>query len=106
MPTATKTKRVAVKDIEYSSDEEEFNGFNNPETEEAESERDEEEEELERLVFGDAAGFRQGIKGFKNAEEEAKGKELVVKDPDVDSGPGLETVQDEDVCLRQCDSRL
>lgn len=103
MPTSTKTKRVAAKEIESSSDEEEFNGFNNPETEDAESERDEEEEELERLVFGDAAGFRQRIKAFKTAEEEARGKELVVKDTDVDSGPGLETVQDADVCLRRCD---
>ncbi|TID22141.1 putative U3 small nucleolar RNA-associated protein 18 [Venturia nashicola] len=97
MPTATKTKRVAVKDIESSSDEEEFNGFNNPEPEEIESERDGEEEELERLVFGDAAGFRQRIKGFKTTEEESKGKELVLQDSDVDSGPGLETVQDADL---------
>lgn len=103
MPTLTKTKRVAAKENDPSSDKEEFNGFNNPDSEEAESERDEEEEELERLVFGDAAGFRQGIKGFKTAEEETKGKELVLKDTDVDSGPGLESIQDADVCLRRCD---
>lgn len=99
----TKPSRVAVKEPSTSSDEEEFNGFNNPETEEADSERDEEEEELERLVFGDAVGFRQGIKGFKTAEEEARGKELVLRDADVDSEPGLETLQDSDVCLRRYD---
>jgi U3 small nucleolar RNA-associated protein 18 len=101
MPSATQTKfsRVAVKEPDSSSDEEEFNGFNEPQTEEVEYERDSEEEELERLVFGDAAGFRQGIKGFKTSEELAKGKELVLADVDAEAGTGLEGIDDADVCF-------
>lgn len=37
---------------------------------EDEPEKDEDEEELERLVFGDSEGFRQGLKGFADEEEE------------------------------------
>jgi U3 small nucleolar RNA-associated protein 18 len=101
MPPTTKTRpsRVAVKEPELSSDSEEFTGFNNPQTEEAEYERDSEEDELERLVFGDAAGFRQGIKGFKTSDELAKGKELVLVDTDRETGTGLEAIDDADVCL-------
>lgn len=86
-----------MKEPESSSDEEEFNGFSNPQNEETEYERDSEEEELERLVFGDAAGFRQGIKEFKTSEELAKGKELVLADTNMDAGTGLEGIDDADV---------
>jgi hypothetical protein len=101
MPSATKTKpsRVVVKEPESSSDDDEFNGFSEPQNEEAEYERDSEEEELERLVFGDAAGFRKGVKAFKTSEELAKGKELVLADAAGEIGTGLEAIDDADVCL-------
>ena len=35
-----------------------------------EIEKDETEEELERLVFGDSAGFREGLRDFSLEEEE------------------------------------
>jgi hypothetical protein len=103
--TKTKPSLVAVKEHESSSDEEEFNGFSKSQSAEAEYERDSEEDELERLVFGDSAGFRQGIKGFKTSEELTKGKELVLINTDAETGTGLEAVDDADVCLCTCGSR-
>jgi hypothetical protein len=54
----------------------------------------EDELELERLVFGDSAGFRENLKGFK--EDKARRKE----GPDdalEDGETGLEGVDDDDV---------
>ena len=39
---------------------------------EAELEKDEAEEELERLVFGDSEGFREGLRDFKLDDDEAE----------------------------------
>lgn len=56
-------------------------------------EKDEAEEELERLVFGDSEGFREGLKGFKlNDEEDDEGE-------DSDAQGGLEGLDDADVCV-------
>jgi hypothetical protein len=104
MPSATQTKtsRVLIKDPDTSSDEESFNGFASAQNSAAEEEIDEEEEELERLVFGDAAGFRKGIRGFKTSEKLAKGKEVVLAnaegEEETGTGTGLEAIDDADVC--------
>lgn len=59
-----------------------------------EMQKDATEEELERLVFGDSAGFRQGIKNF------GRGGELVVRDDEQDEEASeLDDVADADVCL-------
>lgn len=59
----------------------------------AELEKDHAEEELERLVFGDGEGFRDGLRDFKLDDDEA--------DEDGDesgSQGGLEGMDDADVC--------
>jgi hypothetical protein len=55
-------------------------------------EKDEAEEELERLVFGDSEGFREGLKDFKLNDEDAEEGE------DSDAQGGLEGLDDADVC--------
>lgn len=40
-----------------------------------EPEKDETEVELERLVFGDSAGFREGLRDFAREEREDEGAE-------------------------------
>ena len=50
------------EDDDHSVDEEHVDIIS--EAEEEGPEKDEEEEELERLVFGDSAGFKEGIKSF------------------------------------------
>lgn len=57
---------------------------------EAELEKDEAEEELERLVFGDSEGFREGLRDFK-LDDEAE------EDGDDSDGSGLEGMDDADV---------
>jgi U3 small nucleolar RNA-associated protein 18 len=54
-------------------------------------EKDEAEEELERLVFGDSEGFREGLKDFKLNDEDAEEGE------DGDAQGGLEGLDDADV---------
>jgi U3 small nucleolar RNA-associated protein 18 len=55
---------------------------------------DEDELELERLVFGDSAGFREGLKGFTG--DKAR-REEVVDDSLEDGATGLEGLDDADV---------
>jgi U3 small nucleolar RNA-associated protein 18 len=55
---------------------------------------DEDELELERLVFGDSAGFREGLKGFTG--DKAQRDEVAV-DSLEDSGTGLEGLDDAEV---------
>jgi hypothetical protein len=59
---------------------------------EGDLEKDEAEEELERLVFGDSEGFREGLKDFKLNDEDAEEGE------DSDAQGGLEGLDDADVC--------
>jgi U3 small nucleolar RNA-associated protein 18 len=60
---------------------------------EAELEKDEAEEELERLVFGDSEGFREGLRDFKLDDDD------VGEDGDEsDAQDGLEGMDDADVC--------
>jgi U3 small nucleolar RNA-associated protein 18 len=60
---------------------------------EAELEKDEAEEELERLVFGDSEGFREGLRDFKLDDDEAE------EDGDEsDAQDGLRGMDDADVC--------
>jgi U3 small nucleolar RNA-associated protein 18 len=61
---------------------------------EAELEKDEDEEELERLVFGDSEGFREGLRDFKldDGEDEEDGEASDAQD-------GLEGMDDADVCF-------
>ena len=55
-----------------------------------ELEADETEQELEKLVFGDSAGFRQGLRGFALDEEEQE-------EEDGARQTGLEGLEDADV---------
>lgn len=55
----------------------------------AEPEKDEKEEELERLVFGDSAGFRAGLKSLARIELE--------QEDDANIDTGLEGLEDADV---------
>lgn len=69
-----------------------------------EMEKDERERELERLVFGDSAGFREGIQSFQR-ERNAEGTDIDVDAPEKeDEEGGLEGVNDADVCSKshQC----
>lgn len=56
--------------------------------------KDATEEELERLVFGDRTGFRDGVKNF------GRQGELVVADEE-EEGSDLDNVADADVCFPQ-----
>ncbi|KIW05736.1 uncharacterized protein PV09_03593 [Verruconis gallopava] len=64
-----------------------------------ESDKDSTEEELERLVFGDSAGFRENVRSFKDAAAQGKSKELVVAEhsEEEDGATGLEGLADEDL---------
>lgn len=74
-------------------EEDAFEAFDDMEEGSEDSERsmekDDTEEELEKLVFGDTAGFRQEIKTWKST-----GEDLVVQDEDA-----LDNVNDSEVCL-------
>ena len=52
-------------------------------------EKDESEEELERLVFGDSAGFREGIQNFALVADD--------EEQDANGRTGLEGLEDADV---------
>lgn len=56
-------------------------------------EKDDAEEELERLVFGDSEGFREGLKDFNLDDQEAE------DDEDDASDDGLAGMDDADVCV-------
>lgn len=75
---------------EFEEEKEEFGGFDEESVKE--DEKDSTEEELERLVFGDSAGFRASLK---------KSKQLVKTDAQLEDagedGTGLEDAQDADV---------
>lgn len=63
-------------------------------------EKDAAEEELERLVFGDSEGFREGLKDFNLDDEEAGEGE-----DESASEDGLAGMDDADVCcpeIQQC----
>lgn len=55
--------------------------------------KDETEEELERLVFGDSAGFREGLRDVSSDEAE----EIEDEDQDQDGTTGLEGLDDAQV---------
>ena len=61
-------------------------------------EKDEVEEELERLVFGDSAGFREGVRNFTAGAQQTKGSKQdgLGEEQDRDEG-GLEGLADADV---------
>lgn len=66
-------------------------------------EKDATEQELERLVFGDSAGFREGLRDF--AVEEEEGSEEDVEESAAETG--LEGLDDADVGRRvrvQCEN--
>jgi U3 small nucleolar RNA-associated protein 18 len=96
--STSRGSKVAVKEREVSfSDEEEFQGLQGDDVDG--SDKDSTEEELERLVFGDSSGFRDGLRSFAQADQIGKGKELVLAEEDVEDGQtGLENVDDADVC--------
>ena len=69
-------------------------------------EKDATELELEKLVFGDDAGFREGLKSYTQAagisessEEEGEGEEEGAGIGDVGEEEDLEGVHDADVCM-------
>jgi U3 small nucleolar RNA-associated protein 18 len=63
------------------------------------SDKDSTEDELERLVFGDSAGFRDNVRSFRDAGDLSRGKELVLAGGGEDEadGTGLEGVSDQDL---------
>lgn len=60
-------------------------------------EKDAAEEELERLVFGDSEGFREGLRDFNLDDQETK-----EDDSENDSEGGLAGLDDADVCCESC----
>lgn len=76
-----------------------FNGFDSDDS----SEKDKTELELEKLVFGDEAGFQEGISTYERKYYTAE-HDLVVRDENSDEyqvgqdQEGLEGVDDADVC--------
>ena len=54
-------------------------------------EKDETEQELERLVFGDSAGFREGLRDFALDRQESESED------GEDAAVGLEGLDDADV---------
>ena len=81
---------------DFEDDEEEFAGFDE-ESDAPQSDKDSTEEELERLVFGDHAGFRAGLKKAKQVTtvKGQPGRE----DEEQEEETGLEQAQDADVGL-------
>merc|ERR1711981_631855 len=70
----------------------------------ADSDKDSTEEELERLIFGDSAGFRDNLRSFKDASDARKSKDLVVagdrdssNDEEEEGRTGLEGLADKDL---------
>ena len=61
-----------------------------------EDEKDAVEEELERLVFGDSVGFRDGLRNF-NAAEGLSREGVAGLDEDEDEEGGLDDIADADV---------
>ncbi|KAL1310833.1 hypothetical protein AAFC00_001069 [Neodothiora populina] len=57
-------------------------------------EKSEGEEELEKAVFGDSVGFRDGLRAFANADQEADSD---VAEEDQEAGAGLEGIADSDL---------
>lgn len=72
--------------------EDDFEAFDEAEERSEDSDRslekDDTEEELEKLVFGDTAGFRQELKTWRST-----GEDVVAQDEDA-----LDAVNDSDVC--------
>lgn len=94
--TNSRGSRTTVKEREASEGKEELEEFQNRNND-ADSDKDSTEEELERLVFGDGAGFRDGIRNFREAHELSTGKELVLAE-DYEDQTQIEDVDDADVC--------
>lgn len=68
-------------------------------------ERDEAEEELERLVFGDSTGFREGIRSFAHGSALGVAAEEEEEGPDEEEHDQLQDVADADVWLNLIQSR-
>jgi hypothetical protein len=79
---------------DFVDEEEEFAGFDEKD-DVRHSDKDSTEEELERLVFGDSAGFRAGLKKARQIAtvEGQPGQE----DEEQEGETGLESAQDADV---------
>ncbi len=79
-------------------EDDEFEDFADEDQEmsEEEAEKDATEEELERLVFGDKAGFREELGGFRKRAQLAEASDLEVEEEDEDED-NLATVNSADV---------
>lgn len=88
---ATRKQEESVQQPTPPAHEESEEGSDVEFVTEAELEKDEAEEELERLVFGDSEGFREGLRDFKLDDDEAE------KDGDDSDASGLEGMDDADV---------
>jgi U3 small nucleolar RNA-associated protein 18 len=88
---------------EPSEDDQEFAGFDDESGQEAGEEQEEEngsdwekdwtEEALERAVFGDAVGFREGLRSFATEERGPQDVEDAQE-----TGLALDALADSDVC--------
>ena|SRR5579871_1169400 len=79
---------------DFIDKEEEFAGFDGKD-DGRQSEKDSTEEELERLVFGDNAGFRDELK--KARQITTVESKLVQENVEQEEETGLESAQDDDV---------
>ena len=84
-----------VQFADFVDEEEEFAGFDEDDV--RHSDKDSTEEELERLVFGDSAGFRAELKKARHvATVEGQWER---EDEEQEGETGLESAQDADVRL-------
>ena len=72
-------------------------------------EKDETELELEKLVFGDDAGFREGLKQYRNgitdSFDSASDKDIVAGSATEAEEEDLDAVDDADVSKQECWTR-
>lgn len=92
--TASADDRMSI-DEDASSDEEVKSGSEEEMLSASEPEKDATELELEKLVFGNATGFKDNIKGFKKAL--AYGEEVDNLEADEAQNDQLAVVDDADV---------
>jgi hypothetical protein len=102
MPRPGKDTEMPTWNIQSSSEESEFQGFDDessqPEEKSQPDKKDDEEAELERLVFGTSADFREDISRFaENSSRKGRSESQKTEDIEVDQEVDLNNVDDADV---------
>lgn len=88
-PKSSELRPELLQALDAENEDMDVDSAEEEEEEGDELEKDETEVELERLVFGDSSGFREGLKDFAPAEREDDG--------DAERATGLEGLDDADV---------